>query len=94
VKQSPQFGKNFIRALCGAGYNLKHFVTATPGQFAHNQFNDFNTDVIGSVCAAGSTTDGRRDNAEALKRDIRVGTVGRFLLCFVIGPFPRLVSSR
>jgi len=66
--------------LYDAGYNLKHFVTAIPEQFAHNQFNDFNTDVIGSVCAARSATDGRQDNAEALKRDIRVGIVGRFLL--------------
>jgi hypothetical protein len=75
-----QPGKNFIKALYDAGYNLKHFVTATPAQFAHNQFNDFNTYVIGSVCVARSATDGRQNNAEALQRDIRVGIVGRFLL--------------
>ncbi|AMH42758.1 hypothetical protein AXG89_33930 [Burkholderia sp. PAMC 26561] len=38
-------------ALRFKGYNLKHFVTVTPGLFAHNHFNGLNTYVI--ECSVG-----------------------------------------
>jgi hypothetical protein len=36
------------KPLSGGRYNLKHFVTAFLGQFAHNALNGFNKDV--AVC--------------------------------------------
>lgn len=47
--QTILFGKKSCSALSGGRYNLKHFVTALVGLFAHNALNGFNTDVAGCV---------------------------------------------
>ena len=64
------------RALSGGRYNLKHFVTANPSQFAHNAFYGFNTDVVDIKCER--TLKHRPVGgimAEALRRGILAGAV-------------------
>ena len=72
---------NCPKALLDKGYNLKHFVTAMPGLFAHNLFNGLNTDVIG--CSVGNlqridlhSTVGSKVPDPSF-RDMFVGVVGR-----------------
>jgi hypothetical protein len=67
--------------LCVKGYNLKHFVTAMPGLFAHNLFNGLNTDV--AECSVGKlqrlelhSTVGKVPNPSF--RDMFVAVVGRW----------------
>jgi hypothetical protein len=47
--QPKKFSNRSRSALSDGRYNLKHFVTALPGLFAHNALNGFNTDVAGCV---------------------------------------------